>query len=72
MDNEFEISKEKLNERGNFGVPTAVVNSTPLSNKVGLVTEPIIAMKKTIKIYPKEKVYLDLIISVNEDEDVAY
>ena len=72
VDNEFEISKERLNERGNFGIPTAIVNSTPFSNKCGLVTEPIVALKKTIKIKPSEKVDLDFIISVNEDKDIAY
>ena len=72
VDNEFEISKERLNERGNFGMPTAIQNSAPFSNKVGLVTEPIVAMKKTVKIYPKEKIVLDFIISVNDDRDMAY
>ncbi len=72
VDNEFEISKERLNERGNFGIPTAIQNSAPFSNKCGLVTEPIVAMKKTIKIKPNEKITLDLIISVNEDKDIAY
>ena len=72
VDNEFEISKEKLNKRGNFGIPTAIENSTPFSNKVGLVTEPIVAMKKTIKIKPNEKIYLSFIISVNEDQETAY
>ncbi|MCI9063953.1 MAG: hypothetical protein HFJ17_05065 [Clostridia bacterium] len=71
VDNEFEISQEKLNTRGNLGVPTAIQNSTPFSNNVGLVTEPIIAMKKTIKIKPKEKISIDFIISVNEQRDVA-
>ena len=72
VDNEFEISNEKLNERGNFGIPTAIINSTPFSNKCGLVTEPIVAMKKTIKIKPSEKVDLDLLISVHEDSNKAY
>ena len=72
VDNEFEISKEKLNERGNFGIPTAIQNSSPFSNKCGLVTEPIVALKKTIKINPGDKITLDLIISVNEDRDIAY
>ena len=72
VDNEFEISKSKLDTRGNFGIPTAIVNSTPFSNKSGLVTEPIVAMKKTIKIYPKEKITLDFIISVNEIKQIAY
>ncbi len=72
VDNEFEISKERLNERGNFGIPTAIQNSSPFSNKCGLVTEPIVALKKIIKIKPGDKVTLDLIISVNEDKDIAY
>ena len=72
VDNEFEISKEKLDERGNFGIPSAIVNSTPFSNKCGLATEPIVAMKKTIKILPGKKVYLDFLISANEDISVAY
>ena len=72
VDNEFEISKERLNERGNFGIPTAIQNSSPFSNKCGLVTEPIVALKKTIKINPGDEITLDLIISVNEDKDIAY
>ena len=72
VDNEFEISKEKLDNRGNFGIPIAIQNSTPFSSKLGLVTEPIVAMKKTVKIKPKEKIYLDFIISVHEEKHVAY
>ena len=71
VDNEFEISQERLNQRGNFGIPTAIANSTPFSNNIGLVTEPVIAMKKTIKIKPNEKINLDLIISINEQREVA-
>ena len=72
VDNQFEISKSKLDVRGNFQIPTAIINSTPFSNKAGLVTEPIVAMKKIVKIYPKEKIYLDYIISVNEYKKIAY
>ena len=72
VDNEFEISNEKLNERGNLGIPTSIVNSTPFSNKCGLVIEPIVAMKKTIKIKPNEKIDLDFLISVHEDITKAY
>ena len=72
VDNEFEITNERLNDRGNFGIPSAIANSTPFSNKSGLVTEPIVAMKKTVKIAQKEKVYLDFIISVHEEKQVAY
>ena len=71
VDNEFEIDKEKLNERGNLGIPKAIVNSKPFSKKIGLVTEPIVAMKKTIKISPGENVNISLIISVDEDKNQA-
>ena len=71
VDNEFEISQEKLNIRGINDIPTAIVNSTPFSNNIGLVTEPVIAMKKTIKIKPEEKVSVDFIISVNEEKEIA-
>ncbi len=71
VDNEFEIEKEKINERGNLGVPTAIVKSIPFSKKICFTTEPIIAMKKTIRIKPKQKVNISLIISVNEDKEVA-
>ncbi len=44
-----------------------VKNSNPLSKKMGLVTEPIVALKRSIRIKPKEKVSINLIISVGED-----
>ena len=44
-----------------------VKNSNPLSKKIGLVTEPIVALKRSIRIKPKEKVSINLIISVGED-----
>ena len=40
----------------------------PLSKKIGLVTEPIIAMKRTVKINPHEKVNVDFILSIGENE----
>ena len=71
VDNEFEIDKEKLCDRGDLGLPKAIQKSIPFSNKIGLVTEPIVAMKKTIKIMPGEKKNVDLIISVSEDRSFA-
>ena len=61
---EYEIDKEKFTGRGNIGIPEMIKNSTPLSKKIGLVTEGIIELKRTIKIKPQEKVELNLIISV--------
>ena len=46
-----------------------IKNSIPLSRKIGLVTEPIVALKRTIKIKPKEKTVVDLIISVGREEE---
>ena len=65
VDNEFEIDKEKLNERGNLKIPTAIEKSIPFSKKIGLVVEPILAMKKTIKVNPKRKVSVNLILYLN-------
>ena len=66
---EYEIDKEKFTGRGNIGIPEMIKNSTPLSKKIGLVTEGIIALKRTIKIKPQEKVELNLIISVGENKE---
>ncbi len=50
VDNEFEIDKERLNERGNLKIPVAIEKSLPFSKKLGLVTEPMVALRKTIKL----------------------
>lgn len=71
VDNEFEIDKEKLNERGNLGLPLAVEKSLPFSKKLGLVTEPMISLRKTIKIGYGEKKIVSLIMSVNQNKDIA-
>ena len=47
-DLEYEISELKFIGRGNLGIPRMTENSIPLSKKIGLVTEPIIAMKRTL------------------------
>ena len=68
---EYEIDKEKLYGRLNSEIPTKIKNSEKLSNEIGLVTDPIVALKRTIKIEPGEFVELNLIISVNEDKLLA-
>ena len=68
-DLEYEISEAKFIGRGNLGIPKMIENSIPLSKKIGLVTEPIIAMKKTLKIKPSETVFVDFILSVGEEEE---
>ena len=68
---EYEIDKEKFVGRCNFGVPKEVESSIPFSKKIGYVTDPIIALKHTITIKPEESSTIDLIISVNENKDIA-
>lgn len=46
-----------------------VKNSKPFSKKIGLVTEPIVALKRTIKIKPKQKAIINLVISVGEEKE---
>ena len=48
-DLEYEIDLEKFTGRGNIGIPQMVKNSSPFSKKIGLVTEPVVALKRTMK-----------------------
>ena len=68
-DLEYEIDEEKFIGRGNIGIPQMVKNSIPLSKKIGLVTEPIVALKRTIKVKPQEKTTINLLISLGEDKE---
>ena len=68
-DLEYEIDEDKFIGRGNFGIPIMCQNSIPLSKKIGLVTEPIVALKRTIKIKPQEEINVDFILSVGEEEE---
>lgn len=70
-DLEFEIDKEKFNGRGNFSLPKLIETSSPFTNKVRLTIDPIVAMKKTIKIAPNETKTMHLIIAVNEKREKA-
>ena len=68
---EYEIDRARFAGRNNFGVPKTIQNSTPLSKKIGLTTEGIVALKNTIKVQPEQKVYVDLILSVEYEEQLA-
>ncbi len=68
-DLEYEIDEEKFIGRGHLEIPNMVKNSIPFSKKTGLVTEPIVALKRTIKVKPQEEAILDFILSVNENEE---
>lgn len=66
---EYEIDEDKLIGRGNLGIPVMIKKSIPFSKKIGLVTEPIIALKRSVKVKPKEEVEIDFLISVGEEKE---
>ena len=66
-DIEFEIDKQKLLGRGNLGIPRLIKNSIPFSNELGVVTDPVVALRRTIKIQPGQKSKLSLILAVGYD-----
>ncbi len=65
---EYEIDKERFVGRNNIELPVMVEESKPLSKQTGLVTDSIIAMKRTIKILPGQKITIDLIIGVSNEK----
>ena len=71
VDNEFEIDREKLQIRGDIKIPYAIENSIPFSKKLGLVTEPVVATRKTIKLKGGEKQTVNLIFSIDENKNQA-
>ncbi len=70
-DLEYEIEEEKFIGRGNLKISKMVKDSLPFSKKIGLVTEPVVAMKRTVKIKKQEKVVIDFILSVEEEKEQA-
>ena len=66
---EFEIDKEKFFENKQELIPEMVKESKPFSKNLGLVTDPSLAMKRTIKIMPGEKVVFDLLIAVSYEKE---
>ncbi len=70
-DLEYEIDKEKFIGRGNIGIPKTIENSKPLSKKIGLVTEPIVSLKRTMKVKPNQTSYINLLIAVGESKEKA-
>ena len=68
---EYEIDKEKFIGRGNLNIPNMINNSIPFSKKIGLVTEPVVSLKRTVKLKAKEIITLDLVISVENTKEQA-
>ena len=70
-DIEFEIDKEKFNGRGNLGLPKLVETSSPFTSKIKLVIDPIVAIKRTLKIKPGDTKNLYLIITVSDNKETC-
>ena len=68
---EYEIDKQKLFGRGNLGIPNMIEKSIPFSKKIGNITNPIVALRRTIRIKPGEKISLNLLITVSHNKDVV-
>ena len=66
---EYEVDKEKLYDKENSTISKMIQNSLPFSKKIGLVTDPIVALKRTVKIMPGETVKLNLVIGVSENKE---
>ena len=71
MDFEYEIDKEKYLSRENLDTSYMVRNQRNFSKRISQVTEPIIAMKRTIKIAPKEIANINLLISASNNREEA-
>jgi len=68
---EYEIDKEKLYGRLKKEIPKKIKLSEKFSNTIGLVVDPIISFRRTLKIKGQEKIQINLIISVSENREEA-
>ena len=68
---EFEIDKEKFIGKCNLGLPEMIENSKGFSKNLSLVTDAILANKKTIKIMPNQEITIDLIICISENKEIT-
>ncbi len=66
---EFEIDKSELMGKGNTNVPEKIEKSKPFSKTVKLVTESIIAIRKTIRLKSQEEAKMSLLITVDENKE---
>ena len=71
VDFEYEIDREKYYGRENLEIPEKIKNQISFSSEIKDLTDPIIAMKRTIKIKAKGKISVNFIISVSKDRDEA-
>ncbi len=68
---EIEIDKEKFLGKKQNLIPEMVRDSKPYSQNMGLVTDPALATKRTVKIMPGEKIIFDLVICISDQKDIV-
>ncbi|MDI1250793.1 MAG: glucoamylase family protein, partial [Lacunisphaera sp.] len=51
--------------------PAALQGASPLSNTVGSVLDPIVALRRTVTLPPGEKAIIDLVLGMTESRDAA-
>lgn len=65
------LVKSDFGGRNNYGIPNLVESSKPLSRKIELVIDSLVAIKKTINVKANNKIKLDYIICVSEEREYA-
>ena len=66
---EYEIDAQKFNDPNDMNFPKLIKESRRFSNTIGFVTEPIIAIKRTLKVEAHKSCELYLIISIAENKE---
>jgi cellobiose phosphorylase len=56
---------------GTLANPAAMQSLSPLSNTVGSVLDPIIALRRTVSLPPQETAIIDLVLGVTESREAA-
>ncbi len=69
VDFEYEIDKEKFQGRENYAIPQMIKNHRVFSKTITQVIDPIVALKRTIKIAPKDIASVNLLIAVSEEKE---
>ena len=51
--------------------PAAMTDSSPLSGTVGSVLDPIVSLRRTFKLAPRETIWVDFLLGVTESREAA-
>ncbi len=70
-DFEYEIDREKYYGREENNIPVILKENKLFSNNIKQVVDSIISMKRTIKVYPKDKIIINLLLSISENKEEA-